>query len=249
MNRLRSVSVVVPARDEELVLDACLRSVLEARDTLRGGRPELEVRVVVVLDRCVDGSAAVVAGHPSVESVVVAAGCVGVARAVGCERSLDEALGRGGDLTRTWLVSTDADTVVPPAWLVTQVRLAEEGRDLVLGTVEPQGVDGHLLTRWRQRNRLREGHPHVHGANLGVRGSRYVEAGGFPAVDVHEDVLLAEAVKASGAPWVATDTTRVRTAGRLDGRVDGGFATYLRDLAAELPTPVTTAASSSALCE
>ncbi|WP_235530594.1 glycosyltransferase family 2 protein [Phycicoccus sp. Root563] len=229
MTALTSVVVVVPARDEELVLPDCLRSLERAVGALHAVRPHVAVTVLVVLDRCTDGSAEVVARHPWVRSLDSSAGRVGTARAGGAADALRDAT----DPREVWLASTDADSVVPPHWLTAQVELAEGGADLVLGTVEPELVDDGLLGRWRQRHRLGEGHPHVHGANLGVRASRYLEVGGFPAVALHEDVLLSEAVKATGAAWVATDATRVRTSGRLDGRARGGFGTYLRDLAAE----------------
>lgn len=223
------MAVVVPARDEERVLAGCLSSVDIARRSLEQSRPGVDVAVLVVLDRCVDGSAAVAARHRGVETLMVSAGCVGSARAAGVAHLLAGTV----DPRRLWLASTDADTVVPPHWLVAQADLADGGHDLVLGTVEPMGVDAHLLGRWARRHPLRDGHPYVHGANLGIRASRYVEVGGFAAVGLHEDVLLAAAVKATGAPWVATDANRVQTAGRLEGRVSGGFATYLRELADE----------------
>ena len=236
MSRLLSMAVVVPARDEAEVLAECLASVDVARRTLEQSRPGMGVAVLVVLDRCVDRSAAVAARHPGVETLEVSVGCVGAARAAGVAHTLAGT----ADASRHWLASTDADSVVPPHWLAAQADLADDGHDLVLGTVEPAGVDAHLLRRWTRRHRLRDGHPHVHGANLGIRASRYVEVGGFAAVGLHEDVLLAAAVKATGAPWVATDSIRVQTAGRLEGRVSGGFATYLRELADE-PEAVTAA--------
>lgn len=232
MSRVGSVVVVVPARDEELVLPDCLRSLERAAEELAAVRPDVSVSVLVVLDRCLDGSAEAVARYPWARTLATSAGCVGAARAAGAARALRDVTSS----QEVWVASTDADSVVPPHWLTVQVELAEGGADLVLGTVEPDLVDDGLLGRWRQRHRLREDHPHVHGANLGVRASRYLEVGGFPAVAVHEDVLLAEAVKVAGAAWVATDAVRVRTSGRLDGRARGGFATYLRDLAAE-PDP------------
>lgn len=254
MSALTSVAVVVPARDEELVLPACLEALDVARQELRRHRPELSVTVLVVLDRCLDGSASLVAQHPRVESLAVSAGCVGMARAAGASH----VLAREDSLEQLWLASTDADSVVPPHWLVAQVEIAESGRDLVLGTVEPHDLADHLLGRWSRRHRLLDGHPYVHGANLGVRASRYVEVGGFPDVALHEDVLMVAAVKATGAPWLATDSTRVRTAGRLDARVTGGFATYLRDLAeavavepdpALAPAPTPAHVCTPALCE
>ena len=77
---------------------------------------------------------------------------------------------------------TDADTRVPPHWLAAQVRLAEEGADVVVGTVEPDPaeLDQLALGHWRSRHDLREDHPHVHGANLGFTLAAYDRVGGFP---------------------------------------------------------------------
>ncbi len=236
MSRLTAVAVVVPARNEASLLPDCLRAIEQARRTLEGARPDLGVRTVVVLDDCTDGSAGVVAARPEICTVVLTQGCVGAARAAGA----DMALGSGRDPAATWLANTDADTLVPPDWLMTQVALAEAGHDLILGTVHPHDLEPHLLERWSRRHRLTDGHDHVHGANLGVRGDAYLGAGGFPHVPLHEDVLLVDAVKALGARWVATDATRVQTAARLHARVAGGFATYLHELAAELGSGPTT---------
>lgn len=239
MTSVERVVVVVPARDEERLLPACLDSVREARRVLTRRRPELDVEVVVVLDRCTDGSAEVVARYGDVLSLESSRGCVGAARAVGVTAAL-----RGtGDPSTTWVANTDADTSVPADWLVTQVELADEGLDLVLGTVVPHDLESRLLRAWSQRHHLREGHGHVHGANLGVRASSYLAAGGFGAEPLHEDVLLAEAVKTAGGRWLATDATRVRTASRWRGRVRGGFATYLRDLATEVRAETEAAAT------
>lgn len=239
MTSVDRIVVVVPARDEERLLPACLDSLRVARRLLAHRRPEVRVDVVVVLDRCTDASAAVVAGCADVRSVVSTHGCVGAARATG----VSVALQGSGDPATTWLANTDADTVVPAGWLLAQVELADQGLDLVLGTVVPHDLESRVLLAWTHRHHLREGHPHVHGANLGVRASSYLAAGGFGAIPLHEDVLLAEAVKASGARWVATDATRVRTASRRRGRVRGGFATYLRDLTAEVRAETEAAAA------
>ena len=224
---VRAVGVVVPARDEEQLLPGCLASVEAAVAELASMRPEVTAAVVVVLDRCRDGSARVVGEHPGVRAVVSRAGCVGAARATGVAAVLRSA----GAPASTWLACTDADTRVPVHWLRRQVELADAGHDLVLGTVEPDDLGSGLLGRWRARHVLAEGHPHVHGANLGIRASTYAAAGGFAPVPVHEDVLLVRAARAAGARSASTDRTRVVTAGRLDGRVVGGFASYLHRLA------------------
>jgi hypothetical protein len=109
--------------------------------------------------------------------------------------------------------------------------MADAGVDLVTGTVEPDDeLDAATRARWRVRHLLRDGHPHVHGANLGVRLTAYDAAGGFDPVEVHEDVALVERVRASGATCLATASIHVRTSGRTVGRTPGGFAGYLEDL-------------------
>ena len=231
---LRRVAVVVPARDEEELLPACLDSVEVARAALAHRRPDVEVVVVVVLDRCTDGTSGVVAARGNVRGVWSDSGVVGAARAAGVAVALADVPEHV--LPATWIACTDADTTVPAQWLWRQVELADEGADLVTGTVVPTDLPGGLFGRWRARHVLGEGHPHVHGANLGVRADAYLAAGGFPAEPVHEDVLLVEAVRATGRPWVATDATRVATSARRTGRVvGGGFAGYLRRLAADVP--------------
>ncbi len=227
MRPVAHVVVAVPVRDEELLLDGCLDSVARAVRELRAHRPGTGVEVVVVLDRCTDGSASVVSRHP-VTALDVAAGSVGRARHVATRAGLRSA---GVPADATWVAGTDADCVVPPRWLVEHVAAADRGADLVLGTVEPAGVrDPVVLDAWRALHSLRDGHDHVHGANLGVRASAYLEAGGFAPLALHEDVDLVARLKASGRTWVASDRVRVRTSGRTTGRVAGGFASYLAGL-------------------
>ena len=47
----------------------------------------------------------------------------------------------GRPLERTWVASTDADSVVPAHWLTSQLAAADAGADLVLGTVRPDPAD------------------------------------------------------------------------------------------------------------
>lgn len=231
---IRRVGVVVPAHDEEAMIGGCLAAVERSASLARAARPGLEVLVVVVLDRCTDGTAALAAASGA--CVVTSAGAgVGAARRTG-----HEVLARWRPLlpaASVWAASTDADTEVPPAWLTQQLEAADDGARLVLGTVRPRAVDLEvgLLRAWEAR------HPnagpadavvHVHGANLGVRLDAYLAAGGYPAALEHEDRLLVEALRAQGVLPVAG--TRAVTSGRRQGRVVGGFSGYLRALAATL---------------
>ncbi len=160
-------------------------------------------------------------------------GNVGGARAHGVLRALARARRAGVVPAQLWLAGTDADSIVPPHWLSTQVEFAEAGTDAVIGSVEPRDVaDRLVLRRWHDRHDLREGHGYVHGANLGMRASTYLATGGFPHTRRDEDVALVEAIRRRTDRWIATDRTRVSSSGRLTGRCEGGFADYLAGLAA-----------------
>jgi glycosyltransferase involved in cell wall biosynthesis len=225
------VVVAIPARDEESLLPACLRSVSAAVTVLQRARPGMHLVVAVALDGCTDRSARVVRDWDAATVVLPGRG-VGFARDAAIERGLSAL--RTPPEHATWVACTDADTVVPSRWLLRQVMWAERGADLVVGTAEPVGVArGEALAAWHARHQLVEGHTHVHGANLGVRADRWREVGGFGQLTVGEDVELVERVRTLTEHWVATDTTRVLTSGRPRSRVGGGFADYLSDLDAE----------------
>jgi hypothetical protein len=233
--RVTDVIVAVPARDEEELLDACLVAVFASVARLRRRRPGLRCVVAVALDGCSDGSALIAATHGALTLELDGVG-VGRARDAAIDVGL-VGLGRP-PASSTWIACTDADTVVPASWLDRQVRLADRGNDLVIGTVEPFGVDSEaVLQGWYARHTLREGHGHVHGANLGVRASHWLGGGGFGDARVGEDVGLVERIRSGTGRWLATDSTRVRTSGRMLSRVESGFAAYLRAIEAPTAAP------------
>jgi hypothetical protein len=53
------------------------------------------------------------------------------------------------------------------------------------------------VTGW-SRHHLRDGHPHVHGANLGIRGDTYLALGAEPSLRAGEDVELVRRAMAAG---------------------------------------------------
>ncbi len=229
--RLRHVVVAIPARDEQTLLPACLRSVTAAARVLRRGRPGIRLAVAVALDGCTDRSAQVASAW-GVASVALPGTGVGAARDAAIEGGL-VALGHPPEAS-TWVACTDADTVVPGHWLLRQLMWGERGAELVVGTAEPVGVDRvEALAAWHARHQLVEGHAHVHGANLGIRADRWRTVGRFGRLAVGEDVDLVGRVRAVTDRWVATDTTRVLTSGRAHSRVEHGFAGYLHDLDAD----------------
>jgi hypothetical protein len=70
----------------------------------------------------------------------------------------------------------------------------------------------------------------VHGANLGVRASAYLRAGGFPEVPTAEDRALVAALTASGSRVRRTRSLAVVTSARREARAPHGFSHYLAEL-------------------
>ena len=229
------VAVVVPARDEQELIERCLASVAEARRRLAEERPEARVVVVVVADGCTDDTVRLARAVPGVTVLETSVHNVGLARSAGVEWALAE-LGRGegtgGPATvadRVWIANTDADSQVPPGWLTSQLDEADAGADVVVGTVRPDFADlsREQVAAWTARHTPGRPNGHVHGANLGVRASRYAEAGGFGDLDLHEDVTLVGRLRAAGATLLASEAGEVLTSGRRVGRTRGGYAGYL----------------------
>ena len=223
-----AVGVVIPARDEQELLPACLSSLAVAIDRVR-----LPVRVVVALDRCTDRTAEIVAGFRSaglpVRPVPVCRPGVGAARAAGVR-----ALLAGCRSDRLWLATTDADSRVPPDWLVRQLAHVRLGAEVVAGTVrvadwsaQPPGVGERFAASYRPE----PGHRHRHGANLAFSRARYLAAGGFAELDRDEDVDLIARLEAIGSVLVWAADLPVTTSARRVGRAPGGFAGYLAELA------------------
>ena len=241
--RISGVAVVVPARDEAELIARCLASIREARLLLAGraaaggpgaagqGRDE-EVRVVtvVVADDCSDDTAAIAAAVPDVTVVETRLRSVGAARSEGARVAFARLAEHGVAADAVWLAATDADSAVPPAWLTSQLDLADrEGADVVVGTVRPDFADlsDAQVAAWLSRHTPGRPNGHVHGANLGLRATVYDAAGGFGELDLHEDVELVSRARAAGAVVVASEAGEVLTSGRQVGRTRGGYAGYL----------------------
>ena len=216
--RMAHVAVVVPAADEQDTIADCLCSIREAVRRAREARPTLSAQVVVVLDRCLDGTEDVVRRHDDVDVLTSLAGSVGAARAQGSSRALQRSPAAP---VSTWTAHTDADSVVPGDWLHHQLELADLGAALVLGTVLPM-LAAPLLTAWIADHQTGDGHPHVHGANLGIRADALIGLGGWGQQPMHEDADLVARAEFAGFDIRRTGGAVVTTSGRLAGRTEAG---------------------------
>ena len=231
---IATIGVVVPARDEEGRLPRCLAGLDAAAGALQTADADPpRIRIIVVVDGSTDGTDRIASEWPGVEVVRSTAGRVGAARAAGVQQLLQTESAVGAGAGTVWIACTDADSVVPEDWLSTQLLHARSGVDLLLGTVRPDPAElaAGVLAAYRLRHLIADGHPHIHGANLGVRADTYLAAGGFQDVASHEDVLLSRAVRSADGRVLSTGASPVLTSGRSSGRAPHGMAHYLRELA------------------
>lgn len=233
---IETLAVVIPARDEEQLLARCLASVAASVTNLGPDPAVPRIRVIVVVDDSSDDTRDIAGRAPGVEVLLSTVGKVGAARRLGVDHLLATERAAAGRPGNTWIACTDADSAVPLDWLRTQLGLARSGADLVLGTVRPDPGElaAGLLSAWRLRHLVGDGHTHVHGANLGIRGDIYCEVGGFQPISADEDVLLAAAVRQIGGRVVSTGSSPVVTSGRVSGRAPLGMSSYLQALSEAL---------------
>ncbi len=220
------IGVLIPARNEEELLPRCLRSVLRACAKLPAA---VTCDVVVVVDSSTDRTQELAQSLlPPGRGVVVETqvGVVGVARALAAEILLAR---YDGPLVRCWLANTDADCSVPEDWLLDQVALLEAGVEAVTGIVDVDDFcehDAGVAQRFRESYAIYPDgrHPHVHGANLGVRADAYLRAGGWSELATAEDHDLWNRLRKAGCNCVSFARMSVLTSGRRVGRAPHGFA-------------------------
>ncbi len=219
------VAVLIPARNEEALLGRCLESVIRAIDAL----PVTTTATVVLVsdcstDRTADIAYRAIGEHGSV--LHTCAGTVGTARALAASHAIKKT---AAPLSSLWLANTDADCVVPSAWLNDQIAFAASGIDAVAGIVAVDSFEEHgpeVSLRFRTSYSIHADgtHPHIHGANLGVRADRYVDVGGWADLQTAEDHDLWGKLRQAGARLLSSAHLQVVTSGRRVGRAPSGFA-------------------------
>jgi cellulose synthase/poly-beta-1,6-N-acetylglucosamine synthase-like glycosyltransferase len=219
------IAILIPARDEELLLPRCLRSVACARAALPS---HVTSDVVFVADRCTDSTFSIANKLLRGQGIATTShyGVVGRARSLAAEIALSR---YPGALNRCWLANTDADCELPRTWLTDQLALAEQDVEAVAGIVCVDSFDeheGHVVDRFREAYLVHPDgtHPHVHGANLGVRADVYRMAGGWNDLSTAEDHDLWNRLNALGRNCCSVSALEITTSGRVTGRAPNGFA-------------------------
>lgn len=204
MSESGAISAIVPARNEEAVIAACIESL--------AAQPEI-AEIIAVNDQSSDGTPEILRGlAPRIPGLKVVdvpappAGWVGKNHAVcvGAQQAAGE-----------WLLFTDADAVLQEGAVAKALGLAGE-HEASLVSFSPEQV----LEKWYEKalipfvyvrlaqkfsfDQVNDPKSNVAAANgqfLMVRRDAYQTAGGHAAVheEVLEDVALAKKVKATGA--------------------------------------------------
>jgi glycosyltransferase involved in cell wall biosynthesis len=194
------VSVIIPARNEEACLGACLQSLVRQSGIL--------FEIIVVNDASTDGTrgiAGAFAGVRVLDAGPVPEGWCGKANA--CHTGAEAARGE-------WLLFTDADTLHKPGSLARSLREAQDFGASLLSYSPEQEVHGlaeralmpvvfaELARLYRPKDVCDPASPvaAANGQYLLITREAYTAVGGHAAVagDLLEDVALARKVKQSG---------------------------------------------------
>jgi glycosyltransferase involved in cell wall biosynthesis len=228
MTRIRHIAILIPARDEEQLLPRCLTSVLRAASALP---PEITCDIIVAVDSSTDRTLDIAESMLGIHGAVIVtnAGSVGAARSLAATEALSHYTGTTAEC---WLANTDADCEVPHNWLLDQLHLAQSGTHAVAGTVDIDDFSEHhaiVEQRFRETYLIHADgtHPHVHGANIGMRADVYLRAGGWSSLRTAEDHDLWNRLSHLGFRKHAVARLKVFTSGRRTGRAPHGFATAL----------------------
>ena len=194
------ISVIVPARNEELSLGTCLESLV--------GQSGVDFEIIVVNDHSTDRTGELARGFAGVrvvEAGELPAGWTGKNNAVACGAR---------EARREWLLFTDADTLHLPGSLARALAEAKENKAEMLSYSPEQIVRTFWemailpvvfaeLARQYPPSKVSDPASPIAAANgqyILIHRDAYEAVGGHAAVagDILEDVALAKLVKAAG---------------------------------------------------
>ena len=226
--------VVIPARDEEARIAACLHAL--AAQTISS------FETIVVLDACADATESVTARTAgrlglAVQLISGPGAGSGPARKLGMDLAADRLLAAGAP--DGLIASTDADTCPAPTWLERQLAHVRAGAQVIAGRVELEPAERRELPGGALRRRERDAvqrlervrrvdagaeHHHFAGASLGITAAVYRSVGGLEPVSALEDAAFASRLAAHGVPIRRAADVEVYTSARRSGRARRGLS-------------------------
>ena len=169
----------------------------------------------------------------------------GHARRLAMARAAEQA-GPGGVL-----LTTDADSVVPPDWIARNLAALAQGADVVCGRASLDPRDAAMIPAHLHDDDVREQrlvslldemawrldpepndplprHTEASGASIAVSVSAFHRVGGIPAIRSSEDRAFVRALWLLDAKVRHDPTIEVMVSGRIHGRAEGGMADAIR---------------------
>jgi glycosyltransferase involved in cell wall biosynthesis len=223
--------VIVPARDEEELIGACIAALAAQEGVSRD-----DYEVLLVLDRCTDATeerARAAAGEMTLQIVEAVDPGVGHARRHGMDLAAERLPPDG------LIATTDADSEPAPDWLRAQLDAVAAGARAIGGRIElglhdlpPAAVRRREADAVERRAALagagaRE-HHQFSGASLAVTAATYAQVGRLEPRAALEDEGFERALRRHGVPIERLAAVRVTTSGRRFGRARRGLAVDLR---------------------
>jgi GT2 family glycosyltransferase len=257
-----NIAVAIPVKNEAERIASCLRSLSEQYASNGDALPPFDV--VLFVNNSDDETAAIAAAlAPTLNfrlTVVNATLPPPDASAGGARRHAMEVAARlleaqGG---QGLLLTTDADSRVPPNWIAATIAAIDAGADAVAGTLALDSDDeaalpaslkarGALEARYEalvcelearldpQPHDPWPRHPTESGASFALTLASFRAVGGVPRQALGEDRALAAALRLGGFRIRHAPEVKIITSGRLFGRAEGGCADTMR-LRIEEPT-------------
>jgi len=238
-----SVVVAIPVKNEAERISNCLRA-LSAQRGYSGHQ------VVLLLNNCTDGSAAIAAALAKdlrIRVHLFEANLPSEKANAGQARRLATRVAEKFVSPRGVLLTTDADARVYPNWIEANLRALEQGADAVAGCAEIDPIEAALIPPKLHEDDAREGkygalldeldaridpdpadpwphHSEHSGASIAVTVDAYRSVGGIPAVPLGEDRAFFDALRRIDCRIRHTSEPRVVVSGRILGRAVGGMA-------------------------
>lgn len=237
-----NVVVAIPARDEAERIGPCL---LALNDQIQ--RPDT---VVLLLNNCSDATetiARMMVPTLAFRLCVISRRLPPGRASAGHARRLAMALAAEQAGPRGVLLTTDADSVVPPDWVARNLAAIRQGADIVCGRALIDPVEAELIPAHLHADDVLEcrligllddlawildpephdpppRHTEASGASLAVRSEAFHRVGGIPAIAAGEDRAFVRALWMMDARVRHDSAIRVTVSGRVVGRADGGMA-------------------------
>jgi GT2 family glycosyltransferase len=243
MRRTRT-AVAIPAKNEAERIQQCLAAL--ARQSVPADD------IVLLLNDCTDGTAALIRAMPPMASRVHVIECslLPLFAAAGEARRLamDHAAALAGEGV---LLTTDADGEVGPDWIEVNLAAIAMGADAVCGQAVVDHVEALFVPPHLHENSVREvaygrlideiasrldpdpadpwpRHTEEAGCSIAVTARKFRAVGGMPGLASGEDRALIRRLRLIDARIRHAPGLNVSVSGRVEGRAAGGMAEVIK---------------------